>query len=157
MSILFIILTILLGFILIIADILFIPGGIIAAVGSLFIIGSIAAAWKSLGATTALWLTFASVIITGLIVFISVKLKLWRIFVSKESESKNEGFSSHAVNIESYIGKTGIVVTDLRPGGTVSIENKKIDAVTEEGYIESGKSVSVVGISSGQIKVISIK
>ncbi|MBL8028838.1 MAG: hypothetical protein JNL74_20605 [Fibrobacteres bacterium] len=157
MNSIFIILTIVLGFILILADLLFIPGGIIAITGGVFIIGAIIAAWKTLGGDAALWITVASIFISVVIVFLSVKLKLWRIFVSKDSQNREDGFVPTSNELDSYIDKKGIVVTALRPGGTVLIDGKKMDAVTEEGFVDNGQEVKVIGVSAGQLKVITVK
>ncbi len=157
MQITFIILTILLGFILIISDILFIPGGLVASAGILIIAGAVGVSWKTLGSTTALYLAAASLVIGGIILWVSIKFKLWRIFVRQEVEKSSDGFTSCSIDLNSYIGKKGTVVTPLRPGGIVSVEDKKLDAITEEGYIDGGSVVVVSGISSGQLKVKAFK
>jgi membrane-bound serine protease (ClpP class) len=153
MQTLFIILVILLGFCLIMADLLFIPGGVVAALGGVFIIGAIVYAWKTLGKEFALLLVFGSAALTVILAFISVKFRVWKIFVVHENEGKEQGFASHKGKLETLIGKTGEVATDLRPAGTVQIEGKKYDGVTEGGFIEKGKRIEVIGVSTGQLKV----
>lgn len=44
-------------------------------------------------------------------------------------------------------------MTDLRPAGIVLIDNKKFDAMSEGGFITSGKKVTVIATSAGQLKV----
>jgi membrane-bound serine protease (ClpP class) len=153
MQTLFIVLIILLGFALIMADLLFIPGGVVAAVGAFFIIGAITAAWRMLGHEFAFLLAGGSTLLAALLAYISFKFRLWRMFVQHADESKSDGFASHKGNLEQWIGKTGEVVTDLRPAGTVLIDGKKYDGVTEGDFIEKGKRILVIGVSSGQLKV----
>jgi len=153
MEVLFVSLVILFGFGLILADILFIPGGIIGTIGTLFIIGALVAANKILGRETAFALAGGTIILGGFLTWISVKFKLWRLFVTEGKESRERGFLSHKTSPEKVIGQSGVVTTDLRPAGTVTISGKKFDAVTEGGFIETGVAVRVVSATSGQIKV----
>lgn len=100
MSILFAVLIILFGFALILADILFIPGGIVAVFGGLFIVSAIAASYKMLGKETAFLLSSGSVILAGLIAYVSIKFRLWNRFVSKG------GRTAKAASIPSRAGWT---------------------------------------------------
>ncbi len=45
------------------------------------------------------------------------------------------------------LGKTGVVVTPLRPAGKVEIEGRLLDVVAEGDFIEKGESVEVVDAS----------
>ena len=47
---------------------------------------------------------------------------------------------------ESLIGKTGVVLTTLRPAGTVQIDGKRYYAKTEASFIEKGQNVTVVAV-----------
>ncbi len=47
------------------------------------------------------------------------------------------------------IGQEGVVTTDLRPVGTVRIDNMKYDALAESTLIRAGERVRVVSIADG--------
>ncbi len=47
------------------------------------------------------------------------------------------------------IGQEGIVTTDLRPVGTVRIDNAKYDALAESTMVRAGERVRVVSIADG--------
>lgn len=51
------------------------------------------------------------------------------------------------------MGRQGVAVTDLRPGGTIRIDKQRYDALAEGGVIEAGANVRVVGFETGQVKV----
>jgi membrane-bound ClpP family serine protease len=51
------------------------------------------------------------------------------------------------------IGARGVAVTMLRPVGTVKIEGRRIDALAENGYIESGSPIVVTDVQDNQVKV----
>jgi membrane-bound ClpP family serine protease len=55
--------------------------------------------------------------------------------------------------LQSFVGEVGRSITDLRPGGTVEINGVPIDAVTDEGYLEAGISIRVIGIKQAQLLV----
>ena len=54
---------------------------------------------------------------------------------------------------ESLIGKTGVVLTTLRPAGTVQIDGKRYYAKTEASFIEKGQNVTVVAVEGLSIVV----
>ena len=54
---------------------------------------------------------------------------------------------------ESLIGKTGVVLTTLRPSGTVQIDGKRYYAKTEASFIEKGQNVTVVAVEGLSIVV----
>ena len=54
---------------------------------------------------------------------------------------------------ESLIGKTGVVLTTLRPAGTVQIDGKRYYAKTEASFIEKGQNVTVVAVKGLSIVV----
>lgn len=45
----------------------------------------------------------------------------------------------------SAIGKTGVVLSDLKPGGYIVIDGKKQQAISQSGYITAGSHVIVIG------------
>lgn len=58
-------------------------------------------------------------------------------------ESKN-AYTNIISQKESLVGKTGVAVTDLRPGGKVEIEDEQYDVVSEGGFISRGTRVKVL-------------
>ena len=51
------------------------------------------------------------------------------------------------------IGQSGTAVTTLHPGGQAEIGGKRMDVMTEGKYVESGKTVRVIKVSSGTVLV----
>lgn len=151
-----IVLVILLGFALILVDVLAIPGGIVGTLGGLFIVAAVVASYKMLGRGTAFMLGGGSIILAGVLAWVSVKFKLWRVFVAEGAENRDQGFASFKVTAQSMAGKQGEVFSDLRPAGAVVIEGKKYDVVTEGGFIGKGQKVEVIAFSHGQVKVKAI-
>ena len=58
---------------------------------------------------------------------------------------------------EGLVGKEGIVLSYLRPAGTVDIDGEKVDAVSEGTYVEAGSRVRVVRREGRRIVVRKIE
>jgi membrane-bound serine protease (ClpP class) len=51
------------------------------------------------------------------------------------------------------LGATGIAVTDLRPAGKAELAGRRVDVVSDGGYIERGSEVRVVEAAAGRLVV----
>ena len=71
--------------------------------------------------------------------------------------SSKEGVFSQAPELASWKGKQGEAITDLRPSGTVEIEGKRLDAVTDGEYVDAGTPVVVTLVSGNRIVVDKIE
>jgi len=59
------------------------------------------------------------------------------------STSRETGYIS-APDREDLVGQIGLTVTDLRPSGTASFGEERIDVVTEGPFIETGARVVIL-------------
>ncbi len=158
------------GILLMAAEVFVIPGfgvagasGIVLMVAALILsmVGNVGFNFEPVDGTAlftsaATVLTSLSLSIVGVIA-LGLKLLQSPMFsklILKAEQNANEGYVSNAELDHSWKGKTGVASTDLRPAGKVSINGKLKDAITEEGYIESGSKVLITGISNAQLKVI---
>lgn len=134
---------------------LFVPGfgfwgvsGISCILVSLFLtLGSDAAALSLL----AISLVVAIIAFLVIIKFLPSS-QLWAKMILKDSETKQDGFSS-SYDYSDYVGKEGIVLTLLRPAGLVDIDGVQLDVVSEGQYIEPGTKVKVVSANGSRILV----
>lgn len=51
------------------------------------------------------------------------------------------------------LGQSGVALTALRPAGTVAINGRRVDVVTEGGFVEKGQAVNVVSIEGLRVVV----
>ncbi|MGL1885088.1 MAG: nodulation protein NfeD [Reichenbachiella sp.] len=95
----------------------------------------------------------------GLLFFGSVKLTeskaFQRIALQTVLDSK-AGYTSNFKK-ESFIGKTGVAYTVLRPSGKVMIDEVLYDAFTRGSYMEKDTKVEVIGEEGTSLKVKTIK
>lgn len=77
---------------------------------------------------------------------------LWHGMILKEETSTKEGYVSAEEQLD-LLGKEGIVAKELRPAGTVIIDNNPVDVVSEGEYIPKGEMVKVLAINGSRVVV----
>ncbi len=137
-----------------------IPGlGIPGISGGIAIIASIVLSASS-PAAAAGYILIAMVLTIGTFVFMlkfGPKNKLFDKITLKSSERVEDGYTSSDPYVE-YIGKTGVVVSYLRPSGTVKVDGKLLNVVTDgSSYIEEGAKVIVTRTEGSKIYVSRIE
>ncbi|WIW69766.1 MULTISPECIES: NfeD family protein [Anaerosinus] len=144
----------LVGIIFVVIELLTPSIGLFAGIGVICVLYSFIMALG--GDSTAIYLLvisiIASLILFGFIVKKLPSSKLWSKVVLKDMETSTAGYVS-ADDHQFLVGKSGVILTELRPSGTALIENKKIDVVSEGSYIEKGTNVKVVAVFGSRIVV----
>lgn len=132
----------------------FIPGGVLGALGGLAILVSIIAGFLAFGPQGGLLAAVA------IIVFGSVLFGLWiRIFpltpMGKVLTLSKDGHEFKAAQAESAIvaGLRGTAQSDLRPAGLALLNGHRTDVVSESGYVAAGAPVKVVKVTGNLIVV----
>jgi len=162
------VIALMVGIVLLIAEIFIIPGfgvagvlGIGLTVGSLILImlnndffnfefvplGDIVVATVSaVGGLTAgvLLLFFGGAKLT--------ETKAFRRIALTDTQKTSHGYSVN-VNAKELIGKTGIAHTVLRPSGKVLIDDQVYDAFTRGDYVQKGDPIEVIGTEGITLKV----
>ena len=101
------------------------------------------------------WLAFSvglAMVLFLLILRYLPSSNLWGRFVLKDVEGRKEGFRSGA-NHQELLGRTGVVVTKLRPAGVIVLDEARYDVVSEGEFVEVGTVVSVVKVEGVRIVV----
>ncbi len=137
----------------------FVPGFGIFGVGGLvavFVAIVLAAASTALG----FYMLFISFFISagaGYAAYRYFRRKgLLRSFVLSDAATREAGYST-SDDYSALMGKKGRAVTPLRPSGTVEIEGKRFDTVSEGVYIYADETVEVVRVEGGRIVVRPVK
>ena len=74
--------------------------------------------------------------------------------IVSQSSSGVESVEKIRKENESFIGQTGIALTDLRPGGKGTFGKDVIDVVSDEGLLEKGQSVRIIEFRNSTAVVI---
>ncbi|MCQ2226570.1 MAG: NfeD family protein [Bacteroidales bacterium] len=67
--------------------------------------------------------------------------------------SDQEGYIGTDTSVLGLCGKRGTAITDLRPGGKVDIDGKRLDAVSNGPFIAKGTDIVVIEASASQAVV----
>lgn len=142
------ILLILVGFILIVAEVYLIPGfnvvGILGLLLILFAIGFIFTSHGLVGGTISL---FSSVAAGSGMFYYLWNSGAWNRFILSTSLREDAELVAREHDHRArYLGKAGLAVTPLRPTGVVEIDGERIEVVTEGNFIASGSRVRVVAM-----------
>ncbi|MBT2698013.1 nodulation efficiency protein NfeD [Bacillus sp. ISL-40] len=133
----------------------FLPGaisgtlGVAALILSLFLAGSDTI---QIGVSIIIAIFLSVLVFFIMIKIFDKKLVLFNKMVLFDSARKEDGYVSN-INRTDLLGMEGIALTILRPAGTVIINNERIDAVTEGGFIEQNAIVKVIKVEGARIVV----
>ena len=142
------------GVLMIIVEILLPTVGLLAGLGVAAMLYSIVLALGGdIGALTALGIALIiSVVLFLLIVSRLPSNKLWNKVVLQNRSRTEEGFVS-AVGKPELVGKSGEVLTELRPSGTARIDGRLVDVISEGAYIQKGKHIVVLSVNGSRVVV----
>ena len=142
------------GIVLLLVEAILPNFGIIGLSGLAAIVASIVLSTGTTG--QGVQMLVIAMFLAGLIIMASFRfLKrtgLWSQIVLQYAETKELGYvgpgdSSHLV------GREGITITSLRPSGTAEIDGKRVDVVSEGGFIAQSTPVIVVGTEGTRVVV----
>ena len=78
--------------------------------------------------------------------------RLWKKVVLSDQSTTARGYVSAETKAE-LIGKEGIVLTELRPAGSILLEDAPFDVVSEGAFIPKGEKVRIVSVNGSRIVV----
>lgn len=123
----------------------YLPGAVMGTAGALLLIASL----------FLFMIEYQSPLLTSLYLIVIlagvaavIKYALWKIPRGKPNSSiysngAQNGFFASSFDPE-MIGKKGVVVTDLKPGGYIEIDGIQVQALSESGYLTRGTEVIVL-------------
>lgn len=145
-----IITLILLGLLLVLAEILLIPGvGIAGVLGLLAMGGSCAYAFMEMGNMTGIIVTSVNAVLLVVLIIWVLRAQTWK----RLSLETNIDSKAVVTEVEVSVGDKGRSVTRLAPMGTVRFGDNSLEVTSMEGLIDPGMDVQVVAIEDGKIYV----
>ena len=145
-----IITLILVGLLLVFAEILIIPGvGIAGVLGLLAMGGSCAYAFIEMGNLTGIIVTSINAVLLVALTIWVLRAQTWK----RLSLETNIDSKAVVLEVEVTVGDKGKSVTRLAPMGTVRFGDKSLEATSIEGLIDPGVEVQVVAIEDSKIYV----
>lgn len=156
LSLLGAIVLLLLGMLMLALEI-YTPGGLLGAVGALFLIAANLVIYQShgkewLGVSVAV--TLIGVVIAGVVGFAYLpRSSLGRAITLDVRQASDQGYISVNARHQHLLGREGIAETPLRSAGVAVIDGKRYDVVARNAYVEAGTRIRVVAVEGGHIVV----
>lgn len=140
----------LIGFLFILAEILFVPGGVLGVLGILILLYGIYLPYGE-GETTGANITLAiTLTLLSVSLFLAIRARTWRkVQLDKSIDSKVQKFNAEKFKP----GDKGVSVSRLNPMGTVRFGDVYVEASAFDGFIDEGVEVEIMKISKDKIIV----
>ncbi len=146
-----IILLILTGVLLIILELLVIPGITISGLSGLGLMaGGVYISYSKFGVVTGNWVLFITLIITVSLIIWALRGKTWKRFSLNTEISDNvETFSEDAIKI----GDIGNTITRLNPMGKVRVNDIEVEARCPDNFVDPQVEIEVTKVTKTYIFV----
>ncbi|MGN1210698.1 MAG: NfeD family protein [Candidatus Cryptobacteroides sp.] len=146
-----IITLILVGLLLLFAEVVLIPGvGVAGILGLCSIIGSCVYAFLEIGQNAGIVTVVINILLITVMTVFMLRAKTWRrLSLDTNIDSK----AQPDVESELAVGDTGKTVTRLSPMGKAVFGNVSVEVKALEGMIDSGTEVEVVMIEDNKVYV----
>ena len=146
----FVITLLIVGLLLVFAEIVIIPGvGVAGILGLVAMVGSCVYAFNVIGMTAGTIVTAVNVVLLIVLTFYGLRAKTWKkVTLDTKIESKVSDADSQLA-----VGDKGRTVTRLSPVGSARLNGKVYEVKALEGMIDSGKDVEVALIEDNKIIV----
>ena len=150
MSLTSIILLILIGLILLILEILFVPGMVLGFISVILMLVGIIFSFKDYGTLTG-WIVLASTTASSLAaVYWAFHSGIWKkLQVQSSMDGKANVVEAGAINV----GDTGKTISRLNPTGKAFINNIQLEVQAVDGFIDQEKEITVVKVQQNKIFV----
>lgn len=142
---------ILVGLLLIIVEIVFIPGTtVVGLFGLIFTIVGIVFSYNHFGSETGFYILLGTTLVTAGTLYLSFRKGAWKKFSHQSAiDSKvNEGMADHLTT-----GEEGVSISALRPMGSAEFSGKIFEVKTNGEFVDNGVKLRIVKIRSNDILV----
>lgn len=123
----------------------YLPGAVFGTAGALLVLAAI---FQAIITYESTWAVIAFGALAIALVAAVIKFALWQIPRQKSgmsiySDGDQQGYVASTFD-QNAIGKSGEVLSDLRPGGYILIDGVQHQALSESGYLVKGTPVKVI-------------
>lgn len=145
-----IITLIILGLLLLFAEILIIPGvGVAGILGLLSMAGSCVYAFMEMGQTAGIIVTAVNVVLIVLLTIWVLRAKTWK----RLALETNIDAKAVVPEVNVVPGEKGVSVTRLAPMGTARFGDLRLEVTAREGIIDPGVEIEVVEVDGIKVYV----
>ena len=150
MTVLIIVVALVMGLLLLFAEVAIVPGfGVAGVLGVLALGAGAIAAWTELGPFWGGITAGASVVASVVMLFWLPKSRAGRKVVLDHSQAE----AASQQDRSGLVGRRGVTVTPLRPIGRVRFGSDEVDVMTEGEYIDRNQEVEVMTVEGPRVVV----
>jgi len=143
----------LLAAIILIAEVIIPSGGLLGMLAAGLIGYSLYSVFTDVSVNTGYLFLIADVVTLPVIVILGLKMLARSPAALRTELSTDSGVTAQSADLETFLGKTGVAETKLRPSGIALIENRRVDVISRGEYIEKGAEIVVAAVTGNQIIV----
>jgi membrane-bound ClpP family serine protease len=146
-----VILLIVIGLILIIVELVFIPGTtLIGILGFVLAAIGIWIGYTALGTTIGHFILGGFVLVAGFTFFYSFQTDAWsRFALNDQIKSRVNDENPHLLTV----GETGITVSALRPQGTAIFNDQRHEVQTQGEFLDPNTQIRIISLNHNKITV----
>lgn len=150
-AVLAIVLLVVLGLLLMILEVLVIPGTtFVGIVGFILLTVGLWISFDTYGPTIGLTATGTTIVAMALLFYFTLRSKTWKNIMLKENiESCVDAFEQYRPSE----GEHGVSISRLAPMGKVLISGHEFEAKAQSSYIDEGSEIEVISVESNRITV----
>ena len=150
-----VLLLLILGLALIVAEVLFVSFGVVAVLAGVSLLSAVFVAFQestAFGVTILVVEAIASPIVLTLAFKLLPKTPFGRQLILAGPATPGSAGAADA-DLAGYVGKVGVTLSALRPAGFARIDGRKIDVVTRGEMLDAGVDVVVVDVTGNRVVV----
>ena len=133
-----------------ILDFLVIPGGVVAIIGVLGVIGGVTASFISYGTVAGLITLLITAVVITVTVVLTLRSKTWR---KLQLKTEIDGRVNEVDDRKIQVGMMGKALSRLAPMGTGLFGDEKVEVTSMLEFIEPGVEIEIVSIEGNKIIV----
>ena len=139
------------GIILIVVELIFIPGTTIFGIlGLILTIVGVIVSFAGFGSATGFAVLALTLVLTGITLYFSLRTGAWeKVSLKNASNSRVNEESKHNL----WKGDTGVTLSTLRPTGKAEFKDLVVEVSTLGPYIEVGTKVRIIDVQPNKILV----
>ncbi|MCS5489756.1 NfeD family protein [Algoriphagus limi] len=139
------------GLILLLAEVLFIPGTTVVGIFGLVIsLAGVAYAFLTFSSDVAWWITSGAVVLNLAAIIYGFRSGVWDKF-SLKSSLKGGTYDDRIVNLQ--VGMMGKAISDIKPYGKAMFQDEIYEVKSESGFITVDSEVTIMRIDDNRVLV----
>ena len=149
-----IILLILLGLVLVILEILVLPGIVIGVIGAGLILFGITSSYRYYNASTGNTILLGTILLSTLLIYLVFRSNTWKkLTLNSSIDGKVNTLDENLIKA----GDKGVTVSKVGSIGKASINDIQVEVESLNGFISENTEIIVVKITQGKILVKAVK